>query len=229
MSVIFRECKSRVRCPNKRTPPSMDDEVRHLASPSSLVHPHPQLKSVHFVLNELFREHRLFEDRFDKLEERVRFDERRTPTATFVSQCQRWIADEQVYLLERIEKLEDENHRLHANYQLEHDRCLETLTDRMLQTLLDRQVSSFSRSDALTDGWADVSVLFSHLEGCKDKCFTRLIALTDECYVRQFFDEGEPNTSRLSPSLSLSSVRSRFSNNKCVLFFSLSFSPGLLA
>ena len=98
--------------------------------------PASQLKSVHFVLNELFREHRLFEDRFDKLEEQVRFDERRTPTATFVSQCQRWIADEQVYLLERIEKLEDENHRLHANYQLEHDRCLETLTDRMLADTL---------------------------------------------------------------------------------------------
>ena len=121
--------------------------------------------------------------------------------------------------MERIEKLEDENHRLHANYQVEHD--------RLLQTLLDRQVSSFSRSDRLTDGCADVPVLSSsHLEECQDKCFTRLIALTNECYARQFFD-GKPNTSRLSLSLSLPQSIEVFEQQMRLVFLSLS--PGLLA
>jgi hypothetical protein len=61
----------------------------------------------------------------------------------FSFKCQRWIADEQVYLLNRIEQLENENHRLneiHQNYQRQSEKCLQSVTDLIIKTLFTQEV-----------------------------------------------------------------------------------------
>ncbi len=61
----------------------------------------------------------------------------------FLIQCQRWIADEQIYLLRRIEQLEEENRRLHENYrtyQRQSEKCLESVTDLIIKTLFTQEV-----------------------------------------------------------------------------------------
>jgi hypothetical protein len=58
-------------------------------------------------------------------------------------QCQRWIGDEQVYLLNRIEQLENENYRLHENYrtyQNQSEKCLQSITDLIIKTLFTQEV-----------------------------------------------------------------------------------------
>ena len=61
----------------------------------------------------------------------------------FLFKCQRWIADEQIYLLKRIEQLEIENHRLNENYQLyqrQNEKCLQSVTDLIIKTLFTQEV-----------------------------------------------------------------------------------------
>jgi hypothetical protein len=61
----------------------------------------------------------------------------------FRLKCQRWIADEQIYLLKRIEHLESENHRLHENYQIyqrQNEKCLQSVTDLIIKTLFTQEV-----------------------------------------------------------------------------------------
>ncbi|CAF4760594.1 unnamed protein product [Rotaria socialis] len=78
-------------------------------------------------MDKLSNENRILKERFDKLEER----------------CQRWITDEQVYLLRRIEQLEDENHRLHENYQAyqkQSEKCIGSVTDLIIKALFTQEV-----------------------------------------------------------------------------------------
>ncbi|CAF3310938.1 unnamed protein product [Rotaria socialis] len=77
-------------------------------------------------MDKLSNENRILKERFDKLEER----------------CQRWITDEQVYLLRRIEQLEDENHRLHENYQAyqkQSEKCIGSVTDLIIKALFTQE------------------------------------------------------------------------------------------
>jgi hypothetical protein len=63
----------------------------------------------------------------------------------FVFKCQQWIADEQIYLLKRIEQLEYENHRLHDNYQTyqrQSEKCIQSVTDLIIKTLFTQEVRS---------------------------------------------------------------------------------------
>lgn len=57
--------------------------------------------------------------------------------------CQRWISDEQIYLLKRIEQLEIENQRLHENYQIyqrQSEKCIQSITDLIIKTLFTQEV-----------------------------------------------------------------------------------------
>lgn len=58
-------------------------------------------------------------------------------------QCQRWVGDEQLYLLRRIEALESENRQLHANYrtyQLKSEKCIQSITDLITKLLFTQEV-----------------------------------------------------------------------------------------
>lgn len=62
----------------------------------------------------------------------------------FCFQCQQWLADEQIYLLKRIEQLEEENHRLRENYQTyqnHNEKCLESISDLIVKTVLTQEVN----------------------------------------------------------------------------------------
>jgi len=61
----------------------------------------------------------------------------------FLIKCQQWIADEQIYLLRRIEQLENENRQLHDNfrtYQKQSEKCIESVTDLIIKTLFTQEV-----------------------------------------------------------------------------------------
>lgn len=98
-------------------------------------------------MDKLVNENRILKERFDKLEERVLsllllllF---KCCFFLLLFKCQRWITDEQVYLLRRIEQLENENHRLHDNYQIyqrQSEKCLQSVTDLIIKTLFTQEV-----------------------------------------------------------------------------------------
>ena len=98
------------------------------------------------ILDKLLRENRLFQARFDKLDERVRFDKKRK--LIFISsylQYQQWIADERIYFLNRIEKLEQENaqlHQLYQSYQLENSHSIRSIIDLIVQILSRQEVNT---------------------------------------------------------------------------------------
>ncbi|CAF0766547.1 unnamed protein product [Adineta steineri] len=116
MSSIFRRWKNRLRCSNKRHMPH---------SRSSIIND-PELKTVNVTMDKLVNENRILKERFDKLDER----------------CQRWIGDEQTYLLKRIEQLENENRQLHDNhrtYQIKSEKCIESVTDLIVKILFTQE------------------------------------------------------------------------------------------
>ncbi|CAF0821490.1 unnamed protein product [Rotaria sordida] len=116
MSSIFRRWKNRLRCSSKRY-------IHH--SRSSILADN-EFKTVNITMDKLLNENRILRERFDTLEER----------------CQRWIADEQIYLLKRIQQLEDENRRLHENYQTyqkQSEKCIGSVTDLIIKTLFTQE------------------------------------------------------------------------------------------
>ncbi|CAF4741806.1 unnamed protein product [Rotaria sp. Silwood1] len=116
MSSIFRRWKNRLRCSSKR----------YIHQSRSSVFSDNEFKTVNITMDKLLNENRILKERFDKLEER----------------CQQWIADEQIYLLKRIQQLEDENHRLHENYQTyqkQSEKCIESVTDLIIKTLFTQE------------------------------------------------------------------------------------------
>ncbi|CAF0914411.1 unnamed protein product [Adineta steineri] len=123
MSSIFRRWKNRLRCSNKRHMPH---------SRSSIIND-PELKTVNVTMDKLVNENRILKERFDKLDER----------------CQRWIGDEQTYLLKRIEQLENENRQLHDNhrtYQIKSEKCIESVTDLIVKILFTQENESIIQS-----------------------------------------------------------------------------------
>lgn len=96
-------------------------------------------------MEKLLNENRILKERFDTLEERV--IALRGIFFTFlclwIFQCQRWINEEQLYLLRRIEQLQSENERLHEThrtYQRQSEKCLESVTDLIIKTLFTQEV-----------------------------------------------------------------------------------------
>jgi hypothetical protein len=93
-------------------------------------------------MDKLLDENRLLKERFDKLEERV-IDYYYYYFYVFIFQCQRWIGDEQVYLLKRIDQLENENRQLqekYRTYQLQSEKCIGSVTDLIIKTLVTQEV-----------------------------------------------------------------------------------------
>lgn len=94
-------------------------------------------------MDKLLNENRLLKERFDKLEERVIDFDIIQVNDVVVFQCERWIGDEQIYLLKRIEQLENENRHLnenHQSYQKQSEKCLESFTDLIIKTLFTQEV-----------------------------------------------------------------------------------------
>ncbi|UJR31908.1 hypothetical protein I4U23_019382 [Adineta vaga] len=116
MSSIFRRWKNRLRCSNKR-------QIQH--SRSSIFNDN-EVKVMTVTIDRLTNENRILKERFDKLDEK----------------CQRWIGDEQIYLLKRIEQLENENRQLHVNYQnyqIKSEKCLQSVTDLIIKLLFTQE------------------------------------------------------------------------------------------
>ncbi|CAF0878583.1 unnamed protein product [Adineta ricciae] len=116
MSTIFRRWKNRLRCSGKRS-------IQHSRSS---IFADTDLKTVTITMDRLANENHLLKERFDKLDEKY----------------QRWIGDEQIYLLKRIEQLETENRQLHLNYrtyQLKSEKCLQSVTDLIIKLLFTQE------------------------------------------------------------------------------------------
>ena len=95
-------------------------------------------------MEKLLNENRILKERFDKLEERViQLICLFIITSPSIFQCQHWIHEEQIYLLKRIELLQNENDRLnqtHRTYQRQSEKCLESVTDLIIKTLFTQEV-----------------------------------------------------------------------------------------
>jgi hypothetical protein len=97
-------------------------------------------------MDKLLHENHLLHERFDKLEERViyLYFKQKIYRCFFLRiKCQQWIADEQIYLLNRIEQLEKENRQLHDNYrtyQKQSEKCIQSVTDLIIKTLFTQEV-----------------------------------------------------------------------------------------
>ncbi|CAF2565785.1 unnamed protein product [Rotaria sp. Silwood2] len=116
MSSIFRRWKNRLHCSSKR----------YIHRSRSSIFVDNEFKTVNITMDKLLNENRILKERFDKLEER----------------CQQWIADEQIYLLKRIQHLEDENRRLNENYQAyqkQSEKCIGSVTDLIIKTLFTQE------------------------------------------------------------------------------------------
>jgi hypothetical protein len=97
-------------------------------------------------MDKLVNENRILKERFDKLEERVidyYYYFFFNVLDFFLVKCQRWVGDEQIYLLKRIEQLENENRQLHENYrtyQKQSEKCIESVTNLIIKTLVTQEV-----------------------------------------------------------------------------------------
>ncbi|CAF1284805.1 unnamed protein product [Rotaria sordida] len=85
-----------------------------------------ELENVYHKLDKLFNENLLLKIQIDKLEGRH----------------EHWIMNEQIYLLKRIEKLENENCQLreiYQTYQIQNEKCIRSITDLIIKILLTQQ------------------------------------------------------------------------------------------
>ncbi|CAF3706813.1 unnamed protein product [Rotaria sp. Silwood1] len=118
---MFRQCKNRLQCSDK---PNINQIFLSIDN---------ELKNIYHTLDKLFNENLLLKAQIDKLEKRHEY----------------WISNEQIYLLKRIEKLENDNLQLREIYQTYHiqnEKCIRSITDLIIKILLTQQNESLRRS-----------------------------------------------------------------------------------
>lgn len=79
-------------------------------------------------------------------------------------QYEHWINDEQIYLIQRIEKLENENRYLHETYQayqIQNEKCIQSITNLLIKVLSNHKVNSLLLKHIYCSSFT--SLFYSHL------------------------------------------------------------------
>ncbi|CAM4802983.1 unnamed protein product [Rotaria magnacalcarata] len=136
-----------------------------------------ELKNVYSKLEILSNENNLLRSQFDELQERYEY----------------WINGEQIYLIQRIEKLENENQYLHETYQtyqIQNEKCIQSITNLIIKVLSNQK--ELRKTDAEQDDANDTTQ--SNKKRPKNQLPTRSTSCTSCHVVRNQSDDSQYTT-----------------------------------